>query len=150
MSTILIITCIIITFCTILVFINNKKNDNIQSHTPNQLSTTLPIVSPTPSPTLDKLQIKRLEEEIKLLQLKQLNGNQPYGNQSYGNQPQYINSYSPYVNPLYNLYNISPLSSLYTYLVDEHPHGWYPRSSGPTGSVVQNFNTTIGSTGTKH
>lgn len=52
--------------------------------------------------------------------------------------------YLPY-DPLYNLYSISPMSSLYTYLVEDHPHGFiergrYGRGNGH-GNVVQNFNT---------
>lgn len=68
---------------------------------------------------------------------------------------------SPYLqyDPLYNLYSISPISSLYTYLVEDHPHGFIergPRGRSPRercssergpigGNVIQNFN--IGNTG---
>jgi hypothetical protein len=67
--------------------------------------------------------------------------------------------YLPY-DPLYNLYSISPISSLYTYLVEDHPHGFiergprgrsprerhwrerHSRERGPIGgNVIQNFNT---------
>ena len=62
--------------------------------------------------------------------------------------------YLPY-DPLYNLYSISPMSSLYTYLVEDHPHGFIergPRGRSPRergsrergpigGNVIQNFNT---------
>ena len=74
----------------------------------------------------------------------------------------YTHSPSPYLpyDPLYNLYSISPISSLYTYLVEDHPHGFiergprgrsprerhsrerHSRERGPIGgNVIQNFNT---------
>ena len=65
-------------------------------------------------------------------------------------KPSYTPSYrqSPYLpyDPLYNLYSITPMSSLYTYLVEDHPHGFiergrYGRGGNGHGNVVQNFNT---------
>lgn len=74
-------------------------------------------------------------------------------------QPMNFYTHSPYLpyDPLYNLYSISPISSLYTYLVEDHPHGFIERGprgrsprerhsrerhSGPIGgNVIQNFNT---------
>ena len=78
----------------------------------------------------------------------------------------YTHSPSPLpYDPLYNLYSISPISSLYTYLVEDHPHGFiergprgrsprerhwrerhsrerHSRERGPIGgNVIQNFNT---------
>lgn len=134
-----IIFSIIVIFC--VLYASNKCNcKQVKSSTNVSMNTQQPTNVPTNVPTNT-----------------QQPTNVPTNVPTNAQQPMNFYTHSPYLpyDPLYNLYSISPISSLYTYLVEDHPHGFIERGprgrsprgrhsrerhSGPIGgNVIQNF-----------
>ena len=131
-----IIFSIIVIFCFVTIIHASKDQNNCDNVTRKELKETVEMLQtqPTPTPTPTSLHTPiPTPLHTPMYTPTQL----PYR--------QLPSPYLPY-DPLYNLYSISPMSSLYTYLVEDHPHGFIER--GPRGrsprerqNIIQNFNT---------